>query len=318
MKVVTSRGARLNESVFGSIGGGMDPTMFAGSSMVQGTETGYKYEILPFNDVLQQRPNKKCSDSYIYPGCTVRGRGLIDKSRMFKGQVYRIVKAEDGHIRYVYVKTEDTNRFVPVAADDELHLVTYKNPQNTARRSVFEGLKKTPCGTPMHLLECEGGGRRYCICLDGYESPEKCVGSLLGRVPNSLRVSAAYNIPKCFLSGDADEMLMDPELWKYVKMRVAAEVKSAVADYLDGYCGDEYGFGPGIVNDTLRGAVIVPKGSGREDFAKAYIRIKGRPCPKSAYMKESSAGGGFDYAAFADDLLKSGNWLETEKYMILL
>ena len=113
----------LNENSFGAFGGGADPTMGA-SYNVQGRGPGYVYSILPFNNSLQQKVNDPGNDDYyIYPGCLVRGVGYNNPSLHYTGIVNRIVKDSNGEVRFLYIKTLKTNRFVSIAADDNLELI---------------------------------------------------------------------------------------------------------------------------------------------------------------------------------------------------
>ena len=114
---------KINESMFGGIGGGADNTLGPTSYSVQGKGPGYVYSILPFNDDLQQKTNKATQDYYIYPGCKVRGTGYNNPDKYYTGIVNRIVKDSDGVIRFIYIKTIKTNRFVTINADDTLELV---------------------------------------------------------------------------------------------------------------------------------------------------------------------------------------------------
>lgn len=114
---------KLNESMYGMLGGGFDNTMSSASYTVQGKGPGYVYRILPFNSSLQQKPNRVTNDYYIYPGCTVRGVGVNNPDKHYTGIVNRIVKDSTGAIRFIYIKTLKTNRFVTVAADDNLELI---------------------------------------------------------------------------------------------------------------------------------------------------------------------------------------------------
>ena len=113
----------LNENSFGAFGGGADPTMGV-SYNVQGRGPGYVYSILPFNNSLQQKVNDPGNDDYyIYPGCLVRGVGYNNPSLHYTGIVNRIVKDSNGEVRFLYIKTLKTNRFVSIAADDNLELI---------------------------------------------------------------------------------------------------------------------------------------------------------------------------------------------------
>ena len=112
----------INENSFGAFGGGLDPTMGA-SYNVQGRGPGYVYSILPFNNSLQQKVNDSGNEYYIYPGCLVRGAGYNNPSLHYTGIVNRIVKDCNGEVKFIYIKTLKTNRFVSISADDNLELI---------------------------------------------------------------------------------------------------------------------------------------------------------------------------------------------------
>ena len=112
----------INENSFGAFGGGLDPTMGA-SYNVQGRGPGYVYSILPFNDSLQQKANDPGNEYYIYPGCLVRGAGYTNSKLFYTGIVNRIVKDGNGEVKFIYIKTLKTNRFVSISADDNLELI---------------------------------------------------------------------------------------------------------------------------------------------------------------------------------------------------
>ena len=114
---------RVNESYFGVMGGGADNTLGPTSYSVQGKGPGYVYSILPFNNDLQQKCNIPTNDYYIYPGCKVRGTGYNNPDKYYTGIVNRIVKDSSGHIKFIYIKTIKTNRFVTINADDNLELI---------------------------------------------------------------------------------------------------------------------------------------------------------------------------------------------------
>lgn len=114
---------KLNESSFGAFGGGVDPTIGGASYNVQGKGPGYVYSILPFNNSLQQKTNVHKEEYYIYPGCMVRGVGYNNPELHYTGIVNRIVKDSSGQIRFLYIKTNKTNRFVTIRADENLELV---------------------------------------------------------------------------------------------------------------------------------------------------------------------------------------------------
>ena len=112
----------INENSSGAFGGGLDPTMGA-SYNVQGRGPGYVYSILPFNDSLQQKANDPGNEYYIYPGCLVRGAGYNNPKLFYTGIVNRIVKDGNGEVKFIYIKTLKTNRFVSISADDNLELI---------------------------------------------------------------------------------------------------------------------------------------------------------------------------------------------------
>ena len=312
----------LNEGMFAMGGGGMDPTLFAGSAMVQGTSTGYKYEILPFNTSLQQSVNKVSNYEYIYPGCTVKGYGLKHPDKQYKGQVYRIVKNEKGEIMYVYIKTEDTNRFVPIRVDDDFSLVIYKEPRQVLKHSVFESSEPTEyvkkeSDTTMHLLECaDVNGKRFNICLDAFESPRSCIRSLMKqKIPNNMVIISAHNIPKCYMDksrGSVDDLLMNSDVWKFIKTKIRDEVKNAVAEYFDGIAATEEVCK--YVPSVLKNCSVIRKGKTLGDFAKNFITKKGWPCDKCKYEMDEAV----DYERLGEHIKESFNWIESPKYMILL
>ena len=112
----------ISENSLGAFGGGVDPTMGA-SYNVQGRGPGYVYSILPFNDSLQQKANDPGNEYYIYPGCLVRGAGYNNPKLFYTGIVNRIVKDGNGEVKFIYIKTLKTNRFVSISADDNLELI---------------------------------------------------------------------------------------------------------------------------------------------------------------------------------------------------
>ena len=112
----------INENSFGAFGGIADPTMGV-SYNVQGRGPGYVYSILPFNNSLQQKTNDPGNEYYIYPGCLVRGAGYNNPKLFYTGIVNRIVKDGNGEVKFIYIKTLKTNRFVSISADDNLELI---------------------------------------------------------------------------------------------------------------------------------------------------------------------------------------------------
>ena len=126
---------KLNENMLAGSMAGMDPTMGPASYGVQGPSPGYVYTVMPLNNTLQQKANKVTRESYIYPGCTVRGYGLHNDKR-YTGQVYRIVKDSNGAIQYLYIKTIKTNRFVPIKTEG-LELVNYSERPSDKKGKYF-------------------------------------------------------------------------------------------------------------------------------------------------------------------------------------
>lgn len=125
----------INENSFGAFGGIADPTTGA-SYNVQGRGPGYVYSILPFNNSLQQKVNDPGNEYYIYPGCLVRGAGYNNPKLFYTGIVNRIVKDSNGEVKFIYIKTLKTNRFVSISADDNLELiVNTPHPDNSRMKS---------------------------------------------------------------------------------------------------------------------------------------------------------------------------------------
>ena len=125
----------INENSFGAFGGIADPTMGV-SYNVQGRGPGYVYSILPFNNSLQQKTNDPGNEYYIYPGCLVRGVGYNNPKLFYTGIVNRIVKDSNGEVKFIYIKTLKTNRFVSISADDNLELIiNTPHPDNSRMKS---------------------------------------------------------------------------------------------------------------------------------------------------------------------------------------
>lgn len=117
--------------------GGIDPTAGAVSYTVQGPSPGYVYSVMPLNNTLQQKANPISRDYYIHPGCTVRGYGLHNPDKRYTGQVYRIVKDSDGAVKFVYIKTIKTNRFVPIKVEG-IELINYSaKPADKSKRGKY-------------------------------------------------------------------------------------------------------------------------------------------------------------------------------------
>lgn len=109
-----------------------DATMAPASYMVQGKHPGFSYNIMPLSTNLQQQANDPDYSFYIYPGCTVRGVGINNKDKHYTGQVYRIYKNSNGEIEFLYIRTFKTNKFVTIAADENLELITRSEPEKPA------------------------------------------------------------------------------------------------------------------------------------------------------------------------------------------
>jgi hypothetical protein len=125
MKVKFIKSEALNENaLYGAMGGGFDSTLFPTSYGVQGQNgPGYVYRVLTPDDSLQQKPNKVDDRFYIHSGSKVRGVGVNNPDLYYTGMVYRIVKNSDGTVSHLIIKTDRTNKFVTVRADDNLELI---------------------------------------------------------------------------------------------------------------------------------------------------------------------------------------------------
>lgn len=128
----------LDESYMGTNSfGAADAMMGPASYTVQGRNPGYSYNILPLSTNLQQVANDPDNSFYIYPGCTVRGVGINNKDKHYTGQVYRICKNSNGEIQFIYIRTFKTNKFVTIAADDNLELITRTEPTKDEEKTKF-------------------------------------------------------------------------------------------------------------------------------------------------------------------------------------
>lgn len=107
--------------------GGYDNTMSPASYMVQGPTPGYTYNMLAFNDTLQQPKNKLSGEYYIHPGCTVRGAGYNNPDKTYTGVVNRIVKNGKGEVVCLYIQAFKTAKLVAIRADDNLELLIPKS-----------------------------------------------------------------------------------------------------------------------------------------------------------------------------------------------
>ena len=116
----------INENVFAMSGGSGDPTLSSTSYIVQGNFPGYTYQILGFNDILQQKPNKPSHEYYIHPGCMVRGAGFNNPDKRYTGKVNRIVKNSDGEVICLYILTTKNSKMVSIRADENLELLINK------------------------------------------------------------------------------------------------------------------------------------------------------------------------------------------------
>ena len=118
--------------------GGYDNTMSPASYMVQGPFPGYTYNMLAFNDTLQQKTNKLKDEYYIHPGCKVRGVGFNNPDRTYTGTVQRIVKNGKSEVICLYIMTVKNARIVAIRADDNLELLLPKES------GQYGGYKLTP------------------------------------------------------------------------------------------------------------------------------------------------------------------------------
>lgn len=128
----------INESTlisggYGAVGGGFDNTLSPASYNVQGRSPGYVYQVLPFTDELQQKPNPVCHEYYIHPGCTVRGVGFNNPDKHYTGLVNRIVKDTNGKVVCLYIQSFKTSKLVAVRADDNLELLIPKSVDQMGR-----------------------------------------------------------------------------------------------------------------------------------------------------------------------------------------
>lgn len=129
--------ALIAGAMFG-LPGGYDNTMSPASYMVQGPHPGYTYNMLAFNDTLQQPKNKPSNEYYIHPGCSVRGVGFNNPDKKYTGVVNRIVKNGKSEVVCLYIQTFKTAKIVAIRADDNLELLL---PKNVAQ---YGGYKLSP------------------------------------------------------------------------------------------------------------------------------------------------------------------------------
>ena len=129
----------LVAGVLGMVGGGFDNTVSPASFNVQGKQPGYIYSIHDLNDTLQQPKNPTPREYYIYPGCTVRGRGYNYGDKTYTGVVNRIVKNGKGEVVCLYIQSLKTAKLVTIRADENLELILPKTPyQYTTHRVATE------------------------------------------------------------------------------------------------------------------------------------------------------------------------------------
>ena len=128
-----SKRRSLNENWFSGgymgPGLGMDWTLSPASYTVHGSGTGYLYSFTPFDDTLQQKPNKVTNYYYIYPIYMVRGVGFNNPDKHYTGKVYRILKNGKGEVIGLYILCTKNSRFVSIQADDNLELLLPKEQQ---------------------------------------------------------------------------------------------------------------------------------------------------------------------------------------------
>lgn len=113
----------INEHTFAMAGGAGDPTLASSSYMVQGTFPGYTYQVLGFNDHLQQKPNKPSNEYYIHPGCRVSGVGVNNPDKTYTGIIKKIIKNEKGEVVCIEIQNEKTATSVTIQADNNLKLL---------------------------------------------------------------------------------------------------------------------------------------------------------------------------------------------------
>ena len=120
---------KINEGFFGGgmIGGGFDNTLSPASYNVQGPDPGYTYQILAFNDTLQQKPSHPSNEYYIHPGSLVRGVGCNNPDKHYTGIVKSIIKDYNGNIVCLRILARKSSKIVSVRADDNLELLVPKN-----------------------------------------------------------------------------------------------------------------------------------------------------------------------------------------------
>lgn len=120
---------RLNESIGGAgyavYGGG--PGSFGnarGGGFGQSSSNGgpnlmYTYNIVPLNQVLQQRGTPQGTDRYIHVGSEIKGK-LLGKDKEIEGKIIEIVKDEENNINYYIVlatKTAEKLRVDPTSVE---------------------------------------------------------------------------------------------------------------------------------------------------------------------------------------------------------
>lgn len=124
---------RLNENWFtgGYLGPGLgsDWTLTPASYTVQGSATGYVYSLHTFDDTLQQKPNPRSDEYYIYPGCMVRGVGYNHSDKHYTGTVMSILKNGKGEIIALKILAKKTSTPVHIRADENLELLLPEKPQ---------------------------------------------------------------------------------------------------------------------------------------------------------------------------------------------
>ena len=123
----------LSESFFGGgmIGGGFDNTLSPASYNVQGPDPGYTYQMLAFNDTLQQKPNRPDYQYYIHPGSLVRGVGCNNPDKHYTGVVQSIIKDYSGNVICLRILSRKTSKIVSIKADDNLELLIPKTSMQT-------------------------------------------------------------------------------------------------------------------------------------------------------------------------------------------
>jgi len=120
--------ALIAGAMFG-LPGGYDNTMSPASYMVQGPYPGYTYNMLAFNDTLQQPKNKLSNEHIIHAGDLVRGKGSNNPDKTYTGVVRWIAKNGKSEVVCLYIQTLKNSRIVSIRPEGVEWLVSRKPPQ---------------------------------------------------------------------------------------------------------------------------------------------------------------------------------------------